>query len=440
MEKDTCLKLEKEFEKRLTDANIKRVLVGLSGGADSTALLRLLIGSQKFRSGNLDLKCIHCNFHLRGEESERDQRFCENLCQNLGIPLTIADFDAQKTAAVQKISIEVACRQLRYDFFEEVIRSEGWDMIAVAHHLEDNAETLLLNLMRGSGINGLKGMRRINGHIFRPLLEFSRKELLGYLQSIGQDYIVDSTNLQTDYRRNFLRLEVIPLLEQRWPEASRLIARSATILAGEADILNKHLQSTHQGNRLSLNRIRASEDPVTEIYYFIKDAEGTPDIAREIWLSITSPNLKSASGKWWRLGSSHRVSLEREYIELLPAESLPLKPIKIEIVDLTPKLFQEIRRNKDQRRAWIPYIYKEALIIRPYKEGDRILKSRGESALVSKLMKDAKYTRAQKESTPVVTDREGNILWVAGLRRSCLALVPEDAGPILQLTLEEQDT
>ena len=146
-----------------------KVLVALSGGADSVALLRLL------QASGYDCEAAHCNFHLRGAESDRDEAFVRQLCVKQQVPLHTVHFDTARTAEERHISIEMAARELRYGWFEEIRQKINADAIAVAHHQDDSVETLLLNLIRGTGINGLRGIRPKNGHIVRPLLCLERK-------------------------------------------------------------------------------------------------------------------------------------------------------------------------------------------------------------------------------------------------------------------------
>lgn len=198
-----------------------RTLVALSGGADSVALLTLL------HAKGYDIEALHVNFHLRGEESNRDEQFVSSLCKRLGIPLHIKHFETREYARNRGISIEMAARELRYDWFEQMRQQLKAENIAVAHHRDDQTETVLLNLIRGTGIRGLAGMHPVSGHIVRPLLNVSRKEIVEYLHGINQDYVTDSTNLERDALRNRIRLDVIPLLEQLNPHASEHIAQAA---------------------------------------------------------------------------------------------------------------------------------------------------------------------------------------------------------------------
>ena len=201
------------------------ILVAVSGGADSVALLCMM------HEQGTDIAALHCNFHLRGEESERDERFVSDLCQKLHIPLHVKHFDTRSYADEHHISIEMAARELRYTWFEEKRQELRAEDIAVAHHRDDQAETVLLNLIRGTGLRGLSGMHPRSGHIVRPLLNWSRQDILDYLSRIGQDFITDSTNLERDALRNRIRLDVMPLLREINPQAAGHIADTARIVA-----------------------------------------------------------------------------------------------------------------------------------------------------------------------------------------------------------------
>ena len=174
------------------------VLVGLSGGADSVALLGVLV--------RLGYPCIalHCNFHLRGEESDRDEAFACEFAESLEVPFHKIDFDTISYAGERHLSIEMAARELRYAWFEEMRERLGGQATAVAHHRDDNVETVLMNLIRGTGIRGMSGIRPRNGFIVRPLLCVSREDILAWLADQGYAYMVDSTNLSDAYTRNFI--------------------------------------------------------------------------------------------------------------------------------------------------------------------------------------------------------------------------------------------
>ena len=192
-------------------------LVALSGGADSVSLL-IVLQALGFR-----VEAAHCNFHLRGSESLRDEMFCRDLCERLQVPLHVVDFQTKKEAQANGESIEMAARRLRYAWFEMLRKERQLDKIAVGHHRDDNIETLLLNLVRGSGIRGLTGMAFERDRIIRPFLDVSRETLLRFLQRRKQDYVTDSTNADTSYKRNFVRNRLLPLLREMNPSVEQTL-------------------------------------------------------------------------------------------------------------------------------------------------------------------------------------------------------------------------
>lgn len=229
-------KVREYIEKNNLISKDQLILLGVSGGADSVALLRILLA--------LGYRCVavHCNFHLRAEESNRDQQFVEQLCSRLGVKLEICSYDTISYAAEKKISIEMAARELRYADFARLRQEYNANSIAVAHHRDDSVETLLMNLMRGTGIRGLTGIKPKNGYVIRPLLSVERVEIEEYLNSIGQDYVTDSTNLETDYTRNKIRLNLLPLMRAINPNADRSIENTALHLQQAYLIYNDAVQ------------------------------------------------------------------------------------------------------------------------------------------------------------------------------------------------------
>lgn len=197
----------------------ERVLVALSGGADSVCLLLVLKGM------GVEVEAAHCNFHLRGEESMRDERFVVELCKRLGVRLHRTDFDTEGEARRRGVSIEMAARDLRYEFFARLMAEEdGCRVLAVGHHKDDNAETFLLNAVRKTGLRGLGGIKPVsrNGlgcRVVRPLLCVGREEIVRFLEEEGEEWVTDSTNLHADVARNKVRLGVVPVLKEINPGA-----------------------------------------------------------------------------------------------------------------------------------------------------------------------------------------------------------------------------
>ena len=198
-----------------------KYIIALSGGADSVSLL-LVLKHLESELG-ITLEAAHCNFHLRGDESLRDEQFCQQLCRRLHVPLHLVHFDTHVYADLHHVSIEMAARDLRYAYFEQLRRDISAADICVAHHRDDSVETLLLNLVRGTGLRGLRGIQPRNAHIIRPLLSHSRQQIEQYLNALGESYVTDSTNLHNDVKRNKIRLNIIPLLRELNPSVSQSI-------------------------------------------------------------------------------------------------------------------------------------------------------------------------------------------------------------------------
>lgn len=231
---------------RATIATDDKVLVGLSGGADSIALVHLLY-SMGYR-----LLPMHVNFHLRGDESDRDQRFVEEFC-NKHLPnstLAVASAQTEAVARASGISIEMAAREIRYEAFRTLATKEQCQWIAVAHHADDQIETGLLNLARGTGGAGVAGMKVINGNIFRPFLTTPRDELLKYLEVHNLEYVTDSTNDDTEIKRNYIRHRLIPAFEELNPSFRASMLESMSHFEEEQEVLNeqKELFISHYVN------------------------------------------------------------------------------------------------------------------------------------------------------------------------------------------------
>ena len=217
-----------------------KYIIALSGGADSVSLL-LVLKHLESELG-ITLEAAHCNFHLRGDESLRDEEFCKQLCRRLHVPLHLVHFDTHAYADLHHVSIEMAARDLRYAYFEQLRRDISAADICVAHHRDDSVETLLLNLVRGTGLRGLRGIQPRNAHIIRPLLSHSRQQIEQYLDALGESYVTDSTNLHNDVKRNKIRLNVIPLLRELNPSASQSIFETSLRVTEALKIFDDAMQ------------------------------------------------------------------------------------------------------------------------------------------------------------------------------------------------------
>ena len=266
-------------------------LVALSGGADSVALALMM------KERGLNVHALHCNYHLRGKESDRDENFVRHFCDDNNIPLEVCHFDTRNLAKMHGMSIEMEARELRYTWFAEQAQTLKAEAICVAHHKDDQAETLLLNLIRGTGMRGLAAMhpdRTINGlRILRPLLDITKQEILDYLASRHQEYVTDSTNLERDALRNRIRLDVIPMLRELNPNITDCLARTAYNVRMELDADSEEA-SYHKW----LAPLGFSRQQILDIYaHRPHGSDETISATGQIWHSSTH-SLLMDRGKW----------------------------------------------------------------------------------------------------------------------------------------------
>lgn len=411
-------------------------IVALSGGADSVALLRVLLAA------GYRIEAAHCNFHLRGDESDRDEQFVKNLCQQNDVPIHLIHFDTAEYASLHQVSIEMAARELRYRYFDQLRQDIGAETVCVAHHRDDAVETFLMNLLRGAGIHGLTGIRPRNGHIVRPLLCVSRQDILQYLDSIGQDYVTDSTNLVDDVLRNKIRLHLIPLLNQLSPTASDNIARSAAYLSEAEKLYNASVAQCAEGNvppfSLPISDIKQSPSPLCLLHELL-----SPLGFNRSQIDQLLDCLDSTSGKEFS-SPSHTLVIDRDRLIVEPISS-PLPPLRIP----EPGNY----RTSDQRLLKVestsvitvsktPYCatldlskVQFPLTLRPVREGDAFCPfGMSGHRLVSDFLTDLKLSVLEKRRQLVVTDATDTILWLVGLRTDNRFRVTPDTTTILRLT------
>lgn len=398
-------------EKKLFNLQDK-ILVALSGGADSVALLRVL------QSLGYICECAHCNFHLRGLESDRDETFVRQLCEKQRILLHVTHFDTSAYAKDHHLSIEMAARELRYEWFEHIRKEIGASVIAVAHHRDDSVETFLLNLMRGAGINGLRGIPVKNGKIVRPLLSVSREDILDYLQAIHQEYVTDSTNLEDEYMRNKIRLNILPAMKEvnpsimetiqettfRFSEISNIYQQDRT----EA-IAHKVTSTSPELFRISLVDVLDDVAPLSLLHEILFPKGFNGSQIQDIYRTLSS----SQSGKRF-FSAEWEVLRDREYIWIkkkTPTQSIP--EIMMEEIERTPSFV--IPRDKHIACLDADKINRP-LTIRKWERGDKFvpLGMNGKKN-VSDYLTDKKYSLFQKENQYVVCCGE-DIVWLVNER------------------------
>ena len=415
-------------------------LVALSGGADSVALL-LCLKELGYR-----VEAVHCNFQLRGEESMRDERFCEELCQRENIPLHKVHFDTQSYADLHKVSIEMAARELRYHYFfqlKEALEAEG---ICVGHHKEDSVETVLINLVRGTGLSGLMGIRPRKNDIIRPLLCVTRQEIEDYLCRRASTFVTDSTNLMDDVVRNKIRLNILPQLAEINPSVTEAILTTANHLSDVEAIVQESLKEalekavsfinsvtqvssnslSSEPFQLDLSVVRAYPSPAYLLFYILKPLGFSSSQITEM-----VSHLDGQTGQLW-YSSTHELTHDRGFFMVLPREEgeprtlvIPEtgryvydKQLSLRLTErtLAPSLTVSFSKNPtivDLDASSIRF----PLTLRRVAEGDRFtpLGMRG-SQLVSDFLTNLKRNRFEKRNQLVLLDATGTILWVLGLR------------------------
>ncbi len=419
-----------------------KILVAVSGGIDSIVLLDVLV--------RLGFQCVvaHCNFHLRGDDSDGDAQFVETLAQKYGIPFRRADFDTKKVAEQRKISIEMAARDLRYTWFAQVRNAEQCVATAVAHNANDCAETMLLNIARGTGIDGLHGIRAVNGDIVRPLLCVTRQEIDDYALRHGLQHRFDKTNNDTDIRRNFVRHKLIPLFEQINSAFVSTMRSNAQNLTDVAAIYHDHIAqaeretchtATNGRIEIDVTKLLRQAAPRTILFELLKPYHVNSDMASDIFDS-----LERFSGKTF-CTSSHRLLVDRGKIvvathdtpdhgtyHIQSDQAKIVSPIRLKIdrIDHAPERFE---RNAD-----IAYFdadkVKFPLTLRRWQTGDAFfpfgMKGRKK---VSDLFVDCKLSRFDKENAWVLTS-DGQIIWVVGVRSDNRFRLTKSTKQALKLT------
>lgn len=419
-----------------------KYLVALSGGADSVTLLWVLheLGYQ--------IEACHCNFQLRGAESDRDEQFCVQLCEQLGIPLHRIHFDTRLYAEVHKESIELAARNLRYLYFAQLKEDVEADGICVAHHQDDTVETVLINLIRGAGIQGLTGISAKNGDILRPLLCVDRKEILAYLEEKGQDYVTDSTNLVDDVVRNKIRLNIIPMLKEINPAASKNIAQAAHHLEEANKMLSSIAicgEKSEDGTiRVAVLEIESAASAEYALYSSLSPYGFRGKAITEILASLHS------TGKTWT-SETHQLVIDRDCILIREKKTEAFQGMKIPetgcyVLPRGEKIKLSIREREidfsPSKEKFLVTLDADAvtfpLHLRLAQNGDTFhpFGMKGKK-LVSDYLTDRKKNLFEKQSQLVLEDAKGQIIWVVGERTSELCKIKEDTKKILYIQVSQ---
>ncbi|RZK10329.1 MAG: tRNA lysidine(34) synthetase TilS [Flavobacterium sp.] len=433
-------KFQKHLSQNLDFLTDKKLLLAVSGGIDSMVLLDI------FQKSGSNIAIAHCNFQLRGKESEDDQAFIEGYSKENDIPLFATQFDTKAFAEDFKLSIQVAARELRYKWFYELLESEKYDYVLTAHHADDNLETFLINLSRGSGLEGFTGIPIQNDKTVRPLLNFSREEILNYAKKNKINWREDSSNASDKYLRNKIRQEIVPVLKS----------------------LNPNFLSSFQNTLENLQQAVSLVDDASRIVYrkVVLDEENQKKINLKELLQL--PNYKAYLYQWlnpfgftaWNdiyslvdgqsgkqiFSDAFKLLKDREYLILSPQTRIDKEEkhliweedkdvnfhIKLSFCKvLTASNASNTTIFVDQNKLKYP------LVLRRWEEGDLFypLGMKGKSKKVSKFFKDEKFSLIDKENTWLLCS-ENQIVWIVGIRQDERFKIEPTTKQIIQIALQ----
>ena len=419
------------------------VIVGVSGGADSIALLNILV------SLGYDCVIAHCNFHLRMAESDRDETFVRKMASDLKLPFYHIDFETSKYAAEHNISIEMAARDLRYVWFYELLDNLKAQAIAVAHHADDSIETMLMNLVRGTGLRGLTGISNRNEKVVRPLLCCSRIEVENYMKSNNLQHVEDSSNAKLNYQRNKFRNQVLPLLEEINPSVRNTLYESLERFEGAFAIYEQALKTIEkeivdkkaETIKFNINALKKQVDISTVLYELIHPYGFGISVVKQI-----SEQLDGESGKMF-YSSSYQILKDREFLilniiedsndkqySIFDSEELISEPIqlKINIFDISTDFQVSKAKNKvhfDAEKLTFP------LQLRRWQEGDTFYPfGMNQRKKVSDFFIDNKINRLEKEKCWLLISNN-EIVWIVGHRTDNRFKVTEETKKLIEFSV-----
>ena len=417
-----------------------KLLLAVSGGVDSVVLCELC------KQAGFDFVIAHCNFQLRGEESERDEKFVIGLANKYNVEIFVKKFETEKYAEENKVSIQVAARELRYEWFDILIGNEQYaidnnnkpvdfqfpiaNWVLTAHHANDNIETVLMNFFKGSGIAGLRGILPKHKKIIRPLLFAKKKELVDFAKENNLKCVEDSSNASDKYTRNYFRNQLIPSVQKIFPQVEENLLHniqrfndietiySKSIAAHKNKLLEKKGEEIH----IPVLKLVKSEPLTTIVFEIIKDFGFTANQTEEV-IKL----LKSNSGKYVQ-SNTHRIIKNRNWLIIAPVNTLIAENILIEEKDKvvefsTGKLVIKQIPVTGYKLSAIESIaqldadeIKFPLLLRKWKQGDYFYPlGMSKKKKLSKFFIDQKLSLSQKENTWVL-EMNKKIIWIVGKR------------------------
>lgn len=431
-------------EQKLFDKN-DRVLVALSGGVDSVVLATLML-----RSG-YTFSVAHCNFHLRGEESNRDERFVRSWAEKNKIKLFVSEFDTYEYMQQKGISLEMAARELRYSMFKNLMTSHGFSLLATAHHADDSAETFFINLLRGTGIAGLHGILPKHDNIVRPLLFATRKDIFDFAKANNIPFVEDSTNEETQFLRNKIRHRLFPLLKDLCPNFDTVIKKDidrlreteivfrSVIERLRADIIEKESNIC----KINIDRLKKLH-PIRILLYELLSEYGFNETDSNNVLA----SLDKESGKQF-FSKTHRLLKDRNYLFITPlnadqhqeryllneSQNMVNEPIHLVLETLEDLTFVNI--SKDRNIAMFDKdMLQFPLVLRHWKQGDAFVPfGMRKSKKLSDFFTSEKYSLIEKQQQWLLCSGD-DIIWIVGRRTDNRYRISEKTKTILKIEIQ----
>lgn len=417
----------------------KKVLVAISGGLDSVVLAHLITEL------NFDISLAHCNFQLRGKESDLDEAFVLQIAQEKTLPVFIKKFDTEIFAKKSKLSIQIAARQLRYDWFEELINEHHFDYVLTAHHADDNLETFLINLTRGSGLDGFTGIPAINRNIIRPLLIFSRDEILTFAKEKNIEWREDESNSSIKYVRNKIRHQVIPVLKEMNPslletfsKTSKNLQESSQIIEDRvAEITSEIVVQENNITKLDIEKLKSLNTPKAYLYQILKTYNFTE------WNDVY--HLLSAQSGKQIFSETHRLLKDRGFL-LLSKNTTKSTDKKFLIehhqTEIQEPIHLRIEKVNEVSTVNNQIIYVDAdllkfpLTLRKWKNGDYFYpKGMKGKKKISNYFKDKKLSLLEKENIWLLCSSENDIVWIVNERNDRRFLATKATNTILKISI-----